>query len=58
LKRQYPTTTLHGVTDLNLKHHHPESLRTRIKEEHRLRVTEKMILRRIFGPEREEVTRK
>jgi hypothetical protein len=33
-----------------------ETLSLTLREEHRLRVTENRVLRRIFGPKRDEVT--
>jgi hypothetical protein len=37
-------------------HHHRETLSFTLREEHRLRVFENRVLRRIFGPKRDEVT--
>jgi hypothetical protein len=34
-----------------------ETLSLTLREEHRLRVSETMVLRRIFGPKRDEITR-
>jgi hypothetical protein len=52
---QFSPTTLHFIP-LQSKYSPQYPVLKRLREEHRLRVFENRVLRRIFGPKRPEVT--
>ena len=53
----YKHTLTHRIIILCIVLYGFETWSLRLREEHRLRMFEKRVLRRIFGPKREEVTR-